>query len=70
MRKTRNSITFHRYTMASVETSAPPAEATPALPDYLIDPNAVLKDAEAEWRYGRAPDYSKTRAVYQESELK
>jgi len=55
--------------MASVETSAPPAEATPALPDYLTDPNAVLKDAEAEWRYGRAPDYSKTRAVYQESEL-
>ncbi len=45
-----------------VETAPPPA-----LPDYLLDPNAVLKDA-AEWRYGKAPDYSKTRSVYQQSE--
>ena len=53
--------------MATVETAASPAEAAAALPDYLTDPNAVLKDSQAKWRYGRAPDYSKTRKVYQES---
>jgi hypothetical protein len=46
---------------------APPAEPTPALPDYVTDPDAVLKD-KANWRYGRAPDYSKTRKVFAESE--
>jgi hypothetical protein len=30
------------------------------------DPNAVLKDKVASWRYGRAPDYTKTRAYWQE----
>lgn len=38
-----------------------------ALPDYVLDENAVLKDAAAKWRHGRAPDYSKTRKVYAES---
>jgi len=52
---------------ADVET-APPAE-TPGLPDYLLDPNATLKDDKAKWRYGRAPDYSKTREVYENSKL-
>ena len=51
--------------MSSVEVQAAP---TPALPDYLSDPNAVLKDA-SEWRYGKAPDYSKTRTVFEQSEL-
>lgn len=51
--------------MASVETQQPPAE--PALPDYVVSPNAVLQDASAAWRYGRAPDYSKTRKFYAES---
>lgn len=37
------------------------------LPDYVLDENAVLKDAAAKWRHGRAPDYSKTRKVYAES---
>ncbi|QBZ58627.1 hypothetical protein PoMZ_03583 [Pyricularia oryzae] len=47
-------------TMASTE------EATPALPDYVTDENAVTKD-KAKWRYGRAPDYSKTRKIWAES---
>jgi hypothetical protein len=37
------------------------------LPDYVLDDNAVLKDDVASWRYGKAPDYSKTRAFYQDS---
>lgn len=49
-------------------TEQPPAEpAPPALPDYLTDPDAVLKDAEAQWRYKKAPDYSKTRKVFADS---
>ncbi|EJT75113.1 hypothetical protein GGTG_08951 [Gaeumannomyces tritici R3-111a-1] len=39
---------------------------TPGLPDYVTDENAVLKD-EANWRYGKAPDYSKTRGVWKDS---
>ncbi|KAH0343265.1 hypothetical protein KCU83_g8959, partial [Aureobasidium melanogenum] len=39
----------------------------PAIPDYLADPDAVLKDTQSKWRYGRAPDYSKTRKVYAET---
>lgn len=53
--------------MAAVEGPAPPAEPAPGLPDYVLDPNAVLKDTEVKWRYGRAPDYSKTRTVFEES---
>lgn len=42
-------------------------EPTPAVPDYLSDPDATLKDAHASWRYGKAPDYSNTRKVWAES---
>ena len=52
--------------MAAVDTQAPTEPAAPALPDYVTDPDAVLKDT-ADWRYGRAPDYSKTRKVYAET---
>ena len=38
------------------------------LPDYVLDPNAVMKDDSAKWRYGRAPDYTKTRKMWSESE--
>jgi hypothetical protein len=38
-----------------------------ALPDYVLDPNAVLNDKDAAWRHGAPPDYSKTRAFYEES---
>ncbi|KAK2749252.1 hypothetical protein FQN57_006868 [Myotisia sp. PD_48] len=48
--------------MATTE-SAP----APGLPDYVLNQDAVLGDSEAAWRYGRAPDYSKTRAFFQET---
>lgn len=54
--------------MATVDVHPPPAEPAPVLPDYLTDPDAVLNDSQAKWRYGRAPDYSKTRKVFAESE--
>jgi hypothetical protein len=38
-----------------------------ALPDYVLDPNAVLNDKDAAWRHGAPPDYSKTRVFYEES---
>jgi hypothetical protein len=54
--------------MATAETQNPPAEAAaPGLPDYVLDEDAVLKDADAKWRHGRAPDYSKTRKIYSET---
>lgn len=53
--------------MAAADVQQPPAEPAPGVPDYLASPNAVLGDSEAKWRYGRAPDYSKTRKVYQET---
>ncbi|KAF2873002.1 hypothetical protein BDV95DRAFT_605581 [Massariosphaeria phaeospora] len=57
--------------MATVDVQTPveppAAEPAPALPDYLTDPDATLKDAHAKWRYGRAPDYSKTRQVFTET---
>ncbi|KAK7927935.1 pathogen-related protein [Apiospora marii] len=37
------------------------------LPDYMTDPNAVLGDADAEWRHGQPPDYSKTRKVFEQT---
>jgi hypothetical protein len=56
--------------MASADVQQPPAqEAAPGLPDYLTNPDAVLGDNDAKWRYGRAPDYSKTRKVFAESKL-
>ncbi|KAI0410825.1 hypothetical protein F5X98DRAFT_79512 [Xylaria grammica] len=58
--------------MATVEESTPgAAEQQPAaIPDYMTDPNAVLKDVDAEWRYGRPPDYSKTRKYFAETKSK
>lgn len=46
-----------------------PEPAPPSVPDYLLSPNAVFKDEGAQWRYGRPPDYSKTRKVWEEGEL-
>ena len=45
---------------------APASEPAPAMPDYLASPNAVFGDEGVQWRYGRAPDYSKTRKVWEE----
>jgi hypothetical protein len=44
--------------------AAASAPAAPALPDYLLDADAVLKD-KANWRNGRAPDYKRMRADYE-----
>ncbi|EMC94675.1 hypothetical protein BAUCODRAFT_555502 [Baudoinia panamericana UAMH 10762] len=52
--------------MAAADVQAPPAEPAPALPDYVTSPNAVFADEGVEWRYGKAPDYSKTRKVWEE----
>lgn len=54
--------------MAPPDIGNPTPVAAATLPDYLTDPSAVLKD-EASWRYGRAPDYSNTRSVYEKSKL-
>ena len=48
--------------------SAAVENPAPALPDYVLDPNAVLKDT-AEWRYGKAPDYNNTRSVFERSNV-
>ncbi|KAL4740623.1 hypothetical protein BDV11DRAFT_90122 [Aspergillus similis] len=37
------------------------------LPDYVLNPNAVLSDTTASWRYGRLPDYTKTREFYEKT---
>ncbi|KAK0912626.1 hypothetical protein LTR02_002778 [Friedmanniomyces endolithicus] len=52
--------------MAAADVQAPPAEPAPAVPDYLASPNAVFNDEGVKWRYGKAPDYSKTRKVWEE----
>ncbi|RPA77053.1 hypothetical protein BJ508DRAFT_187873, partial [Ascobolus immersus RN42] len=41
-------------------------EAPPTLPDFLLDPNVVLKD-DAKWRYKRAPDYSLTTTTFEKT---
>ncbi|KAK9243338.1 hypothetical protein V1506DRAFT_389941 [Lipomyces tetrasporus] len=38
-----------------------------AVPDFALDPNAVLQDTDAAWRHGAPPDYSNTRKVFEES---
>jgi len=50
--------------MAAIEK---PAVKPSGLPDYLLDANAILQDDCGSWRYGQAPDYSKTRKFYNES---
>ncbi|KAL0933452.1 uncharacterized protein CTRU02_212415 [Colletotrichum truncatum] len=42
------------------------AAPSPGLPDYVTSPNAVFGDEGVQWRYGRAPDYTKTRKVWRE----
>jgi hypothetical protein len=53
--------------MATADVHQPTVAASPALPDYLTDADAVLSDKDSKWRYGRAPDYSKTRKMFAES---
>ncbi|KAE9992795.1 hypothetical protein EG327_007719 [Venturia inaequalis] len=46
--------------------TASTAEA-PALPGFYTDPNFVLGNSSAAWRYGKPPDYSKTRRLFAET---
>lgn len=56
--------------MMTAETELGQAtHTTPSLPDWVTDPNAVLADEIASWRYGRAPDYTQTRKMFEESKL-
>ena len=41
-------------------------EPAASIPDYLASPNAVFADVHAKWRYGKPPDYTKTRKVWAE----
>jgi hypothetical protein len=50
---------------AGDDTKSGPA---PALPDFYTDPNAVIGDETAVWRFGKRPDYAKTRLFYAECE--
>ncbi|KAI8825189.1 uncharacterized protein EV422DRAFT_549908 [Fimicolochytrium jonesii] len=34
------------------------------LPDFMVDPDAVLKDVDVEWRNKRAPDYKKVNQAW------
>ena len=54
---------------AAVESAPQPekTETVPSVPDYMLDPNAITKD-NVTWRYGKPPDYSNTRRIYQESQ--
>ncbi|KAK5110878.1 hypothetical protein LTR85_000716 [Meristemomyces frigidus] len=57
--------------MAAADVQSPPSapvanEPTPGVPDYLASPNAIFNDTGVKWRYGKAPDYSKTRKVWEE----
>lgn len=38
-----------------------------SLPDLATNPDAVLSD-NVSWRFGRAPDYTKTRDFFEKSE--
>ncbi|KIW09321.1 hypothetical protein, variant 1 [Verruconis gallopava] len=62
-------LTFARSkkNMADVQEASGKAESKPALPDFYTDPNAVLNDDSSIWRFGKKPDYTKTRKVYEET---
>ncbi|KAL2264255.1 hypothetical protein VTK26DRAFT_9031 [Humicola hyalothermophila] len=42
-------------------------ETVPVLPDYVLDEDAVLKDADVKWGHARAPDYTKNRKFSSET---
>lgn len=63
--------TIPAFPMATEEPAIVSQEpqATPKIPDYLASPNSVFGDEGVAWRYGRAPDYTKTRKEWVEGEL-
>lgn len=52
---------------APAEAEATSTTEAPALPGFYTDPNFVLGDSSATWRFGKPPDYSKTRRLFAES---
>jgi len=37
----------------------------PAIPNYMLDPNAVLRDENITWRFGKVPDYTAANENYE-----
>mgnify|MGYP003449894644 FL=1 len=37
-----------------------------SLPDFMTDPDAVLKDKDNMWRYNIIPDYTKANLAFNE----
>jgi hypothetical protein len=37
-----------------------------SIPDFMLDPNAVLNDKDHEWRYNIIPDYTKANKYFDE----
>ena len=37
----------------------------PAIPNYMLDPNAVLRDENITWRFDKVPDYTAANENYE-----
>ncbi|KAJ3048277.1 hypothetical protein HK097_010708 [Rhizophlyctis rosea] len=44
-------------------------DSVPSFPDYFLSPDAVLQDDAKSWRFGRRPDYAKTRTAWRQTKL-
>ncbi|KAL3132870.1 hypothetical protein ABBQ38_006791 [Trebouxia sp. C0009 RCD-2024] len=53
---------IHEAEQLSVEGT--PTSSTAAMPDYLLEPNAVLLD-NCRWRQGHVPDYTKANENFE-----
>lgn len=40
-----------------------------AIPNYMLDPNAVLRDQNISWRFGKVQDYSAANESYQRGDV-
>ena len=55
-------------TLSAMATSEEkPTETAPTVPDYMTDPDAVLRDENVTWRNKRAPDYTKVNAAFEQT---
>lgn len=41
----------------------------PAIPNYMLDPNSVLRDENITWRFGKVPDYTAANENYEKGEV-
>lgn len=41
----------------------------PAIPNYMLDPNSVLRDENITWRFGKVPDYAAANENYEKGEV-